>query len=84
MNITCGHFNFIVRDSWILCQDCGHGISVNSKKGQRLLEKKKGKPLLDEQQQAIYNALVESYKELVARTGTTDPEVLADLVNGKE
>lgn len=84
MSITCGHFNFVVRDSWILCQECGHGISVNSRKGQRLLEKKKGKPLLDEQQQATYNALVESYQELVSRAGTTNPEVLAALANGKE
>lgn len=56
INITCGHFDFIVRDSWILY----------------------------EQQQMICDALVESYKELVAKAGTTDPEVLAGLANGNK
>ncbi|NEQ64771.1 MAG: hypothetical protein F6K21_04540 [Symploca sp. SIO2D2] len=79
--VICGHWNFIVKDAWILCQDCHMGININSPQGQRLLKTKESKSPLDFQQQQAYNSLVESYKELVKNAGTDDPEVLASFAN---
>jgi len=79
--VICGHWNFIVKDAWILCKDCHMGISINSPQGKRLLKTKESKSPLDLQQQQAYNSLVESYKELVENAGTDDPEVLANFAN---
>lgn len=82
--VTCGHFQRRVRDKWLLCTECGHGVDINTPKGQRILERARGKkkelhPLTD----AAYQAMVDSYNELVAKAGTTDREVLADYANGR-
>jgi hypothetical protein len=88
--VVCGHFNFIVRDKWILCQDCDlrfpaalryRGIDANGSLGKRILNR--GKKRLNPLAQSAYDAMVESYRELVERAGTTDPEVLADVANGR-
>jgi hypothetical protein len=81
MPVVCGHFNFIVRDKWILCQDCECGIDANGSLGKRILNR--GKKRLDPLAQSAYDAMVESYRELVERAGTTDPEVLAEVANGR-
>lgn len=79
--ICCGHFNFILRDHWILCQDCEAGILAESPKGRRLLERKSGRPLMSPQQQAIHESLVRSYHQLVEAAGTAQAEALADYAN---
>lgn len=79
--VCCGHWDFRVHDNWILCQDCDCGIAIDSTKGQRLLGRKRGGPLLNPQQQAVYDSLVESYKKLINEAKTSNPERLADWVN---
>lgn len=83
MRTICGHFNFQVIDKWILCCDCEAGIDINSTKGQRILERARGKKQLHPSAQAAYDSMVESYQELVAQAKTTDPQALADYANGR-
>jgi len=67
--IICGHFNFIIRDCWLLCQSCEMGININSAKGQRLLATKSKKVKLTKQQQEIHRQLIDSYKEYCKANG---------------
>lgn len=83
MSVTCGHFRFNVRDKWLLCSECGHGVDINTPKGQHILERARGGKKLHPFADTAYQSLVESYNELVERAGTTDPEVLADYANGR-
>jgi hypothetical protein len=72
--VTCGHFNFTVRDRWIFCSDCDAGIDANSYKGQRMLERKRSDRKLDPSQLATFRALQDSYREVAQLAGTTDPD----------
>jgi hypothetical protein len=69
--MVCGHFNFIVRDNWLLCQDCPHGIRADSPQGKRRIERRQGLHQLDPQQLATFRALQESYQELIKETTKT-------------
>jgi hypothetical protein len=61
---VCGHFRFTVRDNWILCKNCPHGIRANSPMGQLLLAKRNG---LDPIQQAIFQSLQDSHRDYLKK-----------------